>query len=847
MRKFKAPIVILFIILVCFVDTLFADNPQSIQSYFVLTTDSEPLTLPSGSHVQVFGSTGSNIINIEAGARVQCLNFVGSNEINIEEVSSLFTVYRSGATVYLNSSTGTLIQIAATLTSQTIQFADGSSELVISDGNVILGSRIVSGTEAGVLTEKTGTLPDLAVFTFTARESKILQGNSTELNTDGWGCDGVIGSMDTIDRLALVSLFYQNGCYTDGQYNHNNYFVECGTVSDAAGQSRFQAYTIHEPAHKASQFLASEHAVYYRFPTCEDYTVYRFSGGNFSTILNVSAARIDTSSFIKLDELTASRVSGSVTYLFVPAAQRVSVYAELNSEIEGGGVEGGRIKSTDLGDLLKYRYRINGTLFDTRSGFDYGPDTWKNRYSSQRHFFPVMEEGELGVVWQDTSDTSIHLTWLGNGLVNPVNISLRNTRAEILVAAVGDEIGSIYYLTIQGGDGSEDDGSEDDASEDDASEDDASETKAARTATLYKMSSSGGTVISSILDTSRSGLNIVSFSDSITYTADLKYSNGLLGFMLGRKMHRSSDGLNHQGGIAVVFDAANLSLLKNHGQTSGHSFGNVLCVNADGKFVGIDLGDNYPRGINLHRFDTTDLISRVVYTFKTAHGTIPANPAGVTYPLYSAISGTETTYYQWSNDNNTYTELGGVIEGNSGYTVVFSGEQLNGESLANNLVGELLNVPRNIGLVQVISNFQQKDWSDPANVVTDDLVLSSGPSETAGFYTFNGDWEEQRNTGVICLTDYSDLSTENVSRLKTARLIDGTILLLWEKWTQTSYVNTYAMKIDEDGTRLSSIVELGSHVRLNRRDDPCLIDNSVYLFAGEGSGNTLELIVLESN
>ncbi len=126
------------------------DLSEEIQSWLVLTDNSDPLTLSFGDYAQVFGSTDINIINMEAGARVQCLNFIGSNQINIEENSSEFTVYRSGAMVYLKTSTGTLIKIPATQTGQTLRFADGSSELVIADGEVMLGNQIISMTESVV-------------------------------------------------------------------------------------------------------------------------------------------------------------------------------------------------------------------------------------------------------------------------------------------------------------------------------------------------------------------------------------------------------------------------------------------------------------------------------------------------------------------------------------------------------------------------------------------------------------------------------------------------------------------------------------------------------------------------
>lgn len=48
----------------------------------------------------------------------------------------------------------------------------------------------------------------------------------------------------------------------------------------------------------------------------------------------------------------------------------------------------------------------------------------------------------------------------------------------------------------------------------------------------------------------------------------------------------------------------------------------------------MDLGDNYPRGINCWNFDSTTTTSKTVYSFKTRHGDTPKSPAGVTYPAY---------------------------------------------------------------------------------------------------------------------------------------------------------------------------------------------------------------------
>jgi len=69
-------------------------------------------------------------------------------------------------------------------------------------------------------------------------------------------------------------------------------------------------------------------------------------------------------------------------------------------------------------------------------------------------------------------------------------------------------------------------------------------------------------------------------------------------------------------------------------------------------------GDNFPRGVNLHRFPIDGVWSgkpsRVVYNFKTRHGDKPTSPAGKSYPYYGDISGGGKNFYKWSNDNDVY-------------------------------------------------------------------------------------------------------------------------------------------------------------------------------------------------
>lgn len=653
------------------------------------------------------------------------------------------------------------------------------------------------------------TVPALKNYTFQSQESKLILGNSTEAVT-GWNCNSGIKPADQIGNLAIVSTFYQNGCYTDGTYNHKDYLVNRGVVSNSAGTQQFIAYTVYEPAKKATQFLASQHVIYYKFPTLEAYSVYRFNATTkeFIKLADIPLAQVSITNFVKIANLKVSPIKGSVTYVFAPSRLRVSTYTLLAANIEGA-----LVARNALVDVNKFRYTIAGqTLFDTRLGFNYGPGSWNNLYSIARQFFIVYNAAQqVGVVWQNKLDKSIKLTWISNNSFSTINLS--NTHNELLTSATFDGAGALYYLTVQAGDGAP---------------------NTARTATLYKTKDTGELLVSRSLDTSKTGLNMVAFFN----VASLKYANSTLGLMLSRKMHQSGDGLNHLGGIAVVFNANTLTTIINLGQTSGHSFGNVLTSNSVNQFIGIDLGDNYPRGVNLHRFTKSSKVSSLVYTFKTEHGKTPTSSAGVSYPRYDAISTALINYYQWSNDNNTYSELGGVIENLDGYSVFFAGEpDANGKALNNARVGSILNDARNIGMVKVARNF--------SGTLTDAMVLSSGAVETSGFYTFGGTWSTQRNKGVVWLTSYLNKNLSNVSRLKAVKLSENKILLLWERWTPTGYVNTYCMKVDSLGNVLNTAVALGAHVRLNRSDDAFVDGNNVYLVSGNKAERKLELIELK--
>jgi hypothetical protein len=649
---------------------------------------------------------------------------------------------------------------------------------------------------------------DLKIFSFNQQENKTIPGLSTEKN-DAYNCSGKVLEDDKIGNLALISLFYQNGCYTDGNYNHSNYEVERGIVTSSDKKLSFDAYRIHAPSQKANKFLASQHCIAYAFPTKEKYTIYELNGKLISKIKEIEASEIESDEYFIIKDLKVSNLLVPITYFFVPGNAKPSIYNQISTNVESA-----LVKETPIADIYKFRYKTENVM----------PDPIIDRQNIGRQSFLLSEYGDkIAMVWQDKEDKTIWLSRFAEDLKSQTSIQFPNSKGAVLVAATNDNSGNYYYAVVE---------QKTIASENDL-------------LTLIKVDKKGKEMERCIPETDVSGINLYRFSN---YMADMEYANGKIALFIARKMNKSSDGLNHQGGIALIFDASTLELSQNLGQTSGHSFDNYLTVNAENEFIGLDLGDNYPRGINLHKINGSGKHSKVVYTFKTEHGNKSQSPAGKNYPLYPEISNDSSSYYKWSNDNGTYSSLGAVIELDNGYAVVFTGEpDVSGKSINNARVGNNNTDPRNIGFVKVVKDFENKSGNDC--VVSDDMVLSKGPNESGGFYTFGGTWSEQRNKGIVWLTSYKDKNQFTAINLKAVKLPNNNILLLWELNASdgkiSSYVSTRAMIIDANGEIVHPEIELSEHVRLNRRDEAMVVGNKVILASGSKNEKKLELIVLD--
>ena len=431
-----------------------------------------------------------------------------------------------------------------------------------------------------------------------------------------------------------------------------------------------------------------------------------------------------------------------------------------------------------------------------------------------RQFFSFKNnQGSLDVIWQDQQGQKIYLSKFNTALQQQNQIALPAPTGTKLLAATQDEKGNYYYAVYQNRDNAQ--------------------------AYFYmcKASSSGRQILQKRQNSDkqkpyrqRTAADDLKLDiwDINRFPSVMTYQNGQVALFIARRLNKSSDGLNHQSGWAVIFDANTLEVKKNFGQTSGHSFDNYLTTNAAGDFLGIDLGDNYPRGIHLHKFNSNmnNTKSEVVYTFKTYHGTRSTSPAGRSYPRYNEISTSKQTFYQWSNDNGTYTELGGVVEVNDGYLVIFAGEpDQSGKSINNARAnGNAYCDTRNLGFVKV-----RKDYENAQNLK--EAILSKGISETGRFYDFGGRISEQENQGVVWLTNYKNAQKENVVHIKTLPMPDGNILILYAtdeiQYPVYETYQPYMMTINAQGKIVLPPTKLPKGITLSRRDEVLLLGSKV--------------------
>lgn len=616
---------------------------------------------------------------------------------------------------------------------------------------------------------------------------------------------------EALGRVGIALSYKQRNYWTDDRYSAKEYHVTKGEIVDPGGRlPRLEAYEISKPVFAANhKFPASGNELFYKFPAREDFVVYSFRALSDGTVKKkrkiifkngmlveeaiIPGSKIEPDTFIKIEGILLSGLRKKTLFIFLPKKTVLSPYTKIN-QYAGAAL----FARTSIGTAGKYIFNISrfGRTVDSYSGFSYGPASHRLIYGKNSDFRMFDNgDGSIGVAWQDQSGNRISVTTI-NADANVSSIQM--PYASGTLAGITRSSDNYYYITV---------GNSNNPG-----------------ISFMKTDIRGKVLKKRTLSNSKMKFNVYNFGGNVM---SLLYADDRIGMVMGRTMQKSSDGLNHQGSIAAVFNAKDLATVKNFGQNSGHSFDSRI-IHDGHSFVTIDLGDNYPRGIIIHKISDTGKAGRVIYTYKTAHGKRPS-------PYRRGLAAGK-----WSNDNRTYTELGAVLPGERGYMVLFSSEKSHENTRANGT----LNESRNIGMVLVNKDFEKHPQK--SRIVTDKIVISKGESTPEfGYYSFDGKYYPQKNVGVIWLTNYLDLRKENASRIKAASLGEGKYIALWEKWTENSYVSTHALLFNEAGDKLSSIVDLGNTMRLHPGDIVLAKDKRIYWVTG--TGGTLELNIFEIN
>jgi len=698
------------------------------------------------------------------------------------------------------------------------------------------GSTSGSGTTSGTPTASTGsitesTLPTVTQFSFNETENKIIPGSDGVSSTGNFGCNGLTSDDNKVGNVALLAIVEQGGCWTDGRYNHNDFTAAAGTLEDASGTS-YEAYQLSAPTSLATEFLTGYHMMHINPSTAGTYDIYEFDG-NFTKVDSVTANGSDWAQ----TNVNASTLTGQHTYVVVPTGTTPTSLHSISGDLLGAQV-------ADLPGATVYQYELsidgNRTPKDL-SDFTLGPNSADNRYGQNRYFFVAeLSGGNLGIIWQDRDNYKSYLTKFDRrGTSTTIDLPVGSGKNYMLAAATSDKSGSIFYVLIEAGNL-------------DPNYIASSDPNKPLSVVAFKVDEQGAQLATNELNGSSNPLNISSFGDiagvpekldgDYGNTCSLSVNGSELALVFARQQARASDGFNHQGGDAIVLDSGTLALKKNWGQITGHSFTNFIDSTTAGDFIAVDLGDNYPRGIHLHQFDSTSKTSRVVYTVKTAHGYTPTHHNRGPYGTYIIdASGKQT--YKWSNDNSTYTEVGAVAEASDGWLVAFSSEHdSNGKVLNNAQTGDgiLLADARNLGIVKVAKNFGSSSGS--GTEVTDDLVITQGGSapETGEYYSFDGNLTPQRVTGIKWLTQYTDKDNDNASRVRFSDRADGNFTVIWEKWKATSYVSTHMIIVDSNAGVVHT-EETVNGFRLHRRDDLIRIGNRTYSVLGNKTSQVFKI------
>ncbi len=287
--------------------------------------------------------------------------------------------------------------------------------------------------------------------------------------------------------------------------------------------------------------------------------------------------------------------------------------------------------------------------------------------------------------------------------------------------------------------------------------------------------------------------------------ADMAVSNGIIGVNFAREMYNG-----HQMSFALFFDATSLDCLNkssdftdygiNRYHWVSHSFAQRIIGTSDNEFLMADQGDANPRSL---------------VVFKT-NGI--SNPLTAKYNLYNIFHFREANDSEYGY-NNTYANLGNIIELNDGYLVVGASEKTLSLNYANS---SSVNEPRNIFIQKLDKNFEGKSSETLQKFKTDLRKSEEKRTSIQNKGEFRLSNSQVIDYGVKWITDYNDYN-KSVVNVRATKLDNGNIAIIWlekglKNWTAphdkeyyfSGDSKYYYMIIDSDGNIIENPLEIES-------------------------------------
>ncbi len=412
---------------------------------------------------------------------------------------------------------------------------------------------------------------------------------------------------------------------------------------------------------------------------------------------------------------------------------------------------------------------------------------------------------QAGVVWQDPKSKEVYVTWVGKDLstLSCFPLPLQDVKSDLTAVAWGPE-GTLYYLLLE------------------PKPTPRPENEPGKAA-LYRVQADGKLLNEASVDLKPGAFNWW----FATGRCHMAYANGSLALHLPRTMcngNPNGEGIHHQASMSAIY-SEDLSSLTMLGNPSSHSFGSILAATSSRDALGLELGDCFPRAMQLHRISGGTRQSKIIHNYKANLITINK----------------ETEPMEVCHDANTYTELGGVVEGAQCYSVFFSTDGSPKFPVLDFSLAGKKGVPRNLAMMRVSKDFDQiQSYYDVQDEMVVPGAIPAAPVETGEFRNFTGELCKQRSTGLIWLTDYAEGEAAHAPHV--IRRNNGTMLVLWEKTSAAPpggqgpkpSKSLWSMTILESGRILDTPAQLAFGVSMDREEPIVRVGSRDFLLVNEG-------------